>query len=669
MLGVLAGGILYAVLTHSGNPDRPFASLATAEGVAQRAINLLTTRTRRGLPSFRVSARESLTFKEGGMELHDVVVTLFGPGEDETEVRAPMARSGGEEGSGWSFTNGVEVRGENGLELRVPELKYRESPQEISADGDVQFKRGEIEGRARGLRYFVGRRRLEFLSQVDVRSSTPAAAFKRIKAGSASLDQSSSQATFRRYQLEGGPGEGIEGTELVVHLEGSPGRARRLEASGGFTAAGSAGSTEAGILGKGTRGLSGGSLRVTLSETGSVEGIRAEREVRLLTEEPGGGARTLACGRLDVGFENGRASTLTAEETAALTIPHVGGRPESEGGSVRAQTLRASLSQTDGSLRTVEASGSASAQDGGRKLAADRIRYEAASGAWLLEGSATVPARAEGDGVVIAATRINIQRADGTLIAKGAVKTTTLPRNPARGDAKAGGTPGVDPPPGVGATGLFGGGDAPVHGMCEHLTLSRAGRTARYREKVRIWQEGSSVEAAAVDLIDETGTLEAHGTVIARIPSKSSTSGPPALMTISAEALRYSRQSSAAVFTGGVRAVSEAIRIDAASLTAKAGASGEGIREILASGSVRFMKGTRSGDGDVLTAFLREERFILAGRGRLATIQDQSSQQVVKGAVLTYEGSADRILVESETGGRTWITLKPRASEGKRSGP
>src|SRR5262249_37809667 len=121
-------------------------------------------------------------------------------------------------------------------------------------------------------------------------------------------------------------------------------------------------------------------------------------------------------------------------------------------------------------------------------------------------------------------------------------------------------------------------------------------------------------------------------------------------------------------FTSNVRAQTEDARVASQTLVAR-GAGSEGIREIEAAGKVTFQQGTRTGEGNLLTVSLLDKSYTPSGRGRVVTVQDQSSQQLVRGVVLTYDGAADRILVESETGGRTWITLKPRAAEGKKSGP
>ena len=77
-------------------------------------------------------------------------------------------------------------------------------------------------------------------------------------------------------------------------------------------------------------------------------------------------------------------------------------------------------------------------------------------------------------------------------------------------------------------------------------------------------------------------------------------------------------------------------------------------------GNIEFRDSGRLGRGDRLVIELQENTMTLSGVGREATVQDEMGQQVVRGNSLTMDRAGDRILVESELGGRTWITLKPR---------
>jgi len=647
---------------------RPLTTLETAENVAQRALNLDSMKTRRGAPSFRVTAREALTFREGNRELHDVHVTLYGLGKDLTEVSAPMARSTEEGGGGWSFEQGVDVRGAHGWDLHVPEMTYRESVQELTSEGEVRFDRGDLRGSARGLRYFVQKRRLEFHSDVEMIADPATSGVARISADVAEVDRGESQITFRNHRVETRAGESLSGAVLVLELDPNGSAIRAMNASGGFVLTSPGGTPGAGLLGAGGRSLEGQTLAVTIPEGGRVESVVAAGAARMKVSAPDGGEdRSLSCQRLTVSFTDGAPSSILAEEEAVLVVPPSPGGARGGEMTLKAPAIHVRLNTPSGALQSGEASGGAEAADSVRRLFAPRITFDGSAGNWSLISDDSRPAaRVEEEGRAISAARIDVHRVEGTLVARGAVKTM-LPQGRQGGAAAAhaADSPGEESP---GAAASFLDGAGPVHGVGESLTLLREGRVAKYRERVRIWQGEASLEATAVDLSDDAGTVEAHGAVVARARSKVKGSPGPRLMTISADDLSYARATNDAKFGGHVRALTEGSRVEADSIVAK-GVQGGGIRELDALGAVRFQDGTRHGEGDRLDVFLAENRYVLSGRGRIVTIQDQSSQQFVKGVVLTYEGSTDRILVESETGGRTWITLKPRTAEGKKSGP
>lgn len=648
----------------------PLALLEAAEGVAQRSLNLDATRTKEGLPSLHVSARETVTLRDGTTELRDVLVTVYGESQERTEVSAPLAVKGEGARSGWTFRNGVEVRTEQGLVIRVPEVRYRESPQEVIADGEVLFEQGAMTGQARGLRYFPARRRLEFLAAVDVTTGTPDAGFQRIRADAATLEPESGRIDFRRYRAESDAGDVLEGSllRLLFVEEDDARRLDEMEASGGFRLTGPGDAGAPAIFGSAGRALSGDSMALEIQADGKVGALVATGEVRTTLEQEGTDPRRLACERLEIDFVDGDAVALTAERRVELTLPR-GTDEKPAPASVRAQLLTASLDPESGEPRRVEASGEAVAEEEERLFEAARIVYEEPSGRWALYGSAAEPARARGEGIAISAERIEIAHPDGTLEARGKVKTVTVPRGQEGEGAPLLQPEERDPEAGRETGAFLQGGGGPMHGISDRLTFRRDGREASYRGSVRLWREGESLQAEEVDLLEGSGRMDARGGVVARLPAGDQEPGSqPQIVTISAAEMTYAREKEEAHFTGGARAQTPDMRIEARTLTAK-GESGKGFRELTAEGKVRLHQGTRVGDCDLLVSDLLEKRVKMYGRGSLATIQDQSTQQIVKGAVLTYEEATDRILVESESGGRTWITLNPRAGKRGKSDP
>ena len=659
LLAVLAAALAYAILDRSRRPDPPpLAALATNEGVAQRAINLEATRTRRGLPALKVAAKEAFTYDEGRTELHDVAVTIFGASEGQTSVLAPLAVSQTDAAGGWTFRNGVEVRTEDGLQLLVPELKYRESPPEASAAGPVSFARGAISGTALGLRYLAARRRLDLLSDVRITDASPQSTIRRIEAASATLEPEVSRISFHRYRAESETGQTLSGIDLrlLFDEQEEAARIKKLEATGGFETAAPGGDPNSprGFLGSGAGSLSGGTMEIAFAASGLADEIRMNGSVKASLEEPGGGSRKLEAERLRIEFDSsGRPARIRAEDRAKLDSPSTRAGAAAQA-VLRADVIDSTLDPKTGDLSALKASGDASIEDGERRLRAGTIRYDVASGAWFLDGTDSAPARAAGYGMTISSAKMEIQRLEGRLEAAGDVKTTATPQ--------------AKKSPAAGPAGSFFGGEGPVHGMSDTLQVGEGGKEASYRGRVRLWREGTSIEASEVDLDQETGALQARGGVVARIPSRAGAGQVAQTITVSAARMIYDRALQKAVFTTSSKVVAGDMRIDSDSLEIRAGEDGSA-RDLLAKGGVKLTQATRLGTCDELSADIPSQKYVLRGRGRVATIQDKPSQQVAKGTVLTFEGSTDRILVESETGGRTWITLAPRPGLGKKSDP
>jgi lipopolysaccharide export system protein LptA len=660
LLALLAGAIFYLLAERSLQPHGvPLLSLETGEGVAQRALNLDVTRTRHGLPSLRVSAREALTYREGSTVLHDVGVTVFGKAQEKIEITAPLAVSGGGSSGGWSFREGVELRNEDGLRIQVPEIDYKESPPELSATGEILFATNALEGRAKGLRYLVARRHLEFLSAVDIRSIPQAGAgVRRIRANSATLDPRSGLITFRRYKSEEEGGRSLAGTSLSLTFEESEDvrRLRSVKSVRGFRAfVPPEPSPEGGEAAAG-RMLTGDTLDLLLDDEGMPDSSVAEGGVRLTMGDPNKDPRTLSCELMKTVFRSGRIDTLTASGSAQLRIPPVED-PRGEVTTISATEIIIRFDEEGAGVLMVEADSEVTASHGDRTLEAPHLRYDVPRERWFLYGEGDTPARLAAGSSAITANSMEVDRMAELLVAEGEVKTVYLEDDPS-GDGT--GRPGLE--------GLLGSGEGALHAMSDRLRLQIGEKKARFTGNVRVWRGGGSIEAATVDYSEKDVLLEAHDGVVARIPVAREGEPNGGTVTISAAALRYSRDAMEASFTGGAVARTDTMRIGARRMKAT-GTTLTGMREMQAEGDVDLRQGSVIGEGDRLDADFAADRFTLRGDGRLVTIQDQSSQQLARGAVLTYERSTGRILVESESGGRTWITLRPKSEEGERSDP
>lgn len=214
-----------------------------------------------------------------------------------------------------------------------------------------------------------------------------------------------------------------------------------------------------------------------------------------------------------------------------------------------------------------------------------------------------------------------------------------------------------------------------IYAMAGSLTFTDQGRVAHYREKVRLWQGESRLEAFEIDVDESDGTLEARSDVVSTFRQPAPVDRPPPLnpseqiVTVTATSMRYERDANRIVYAGRVLVTQGALRVTADSMIVTLSADGGAAELMEASGNVALVDPGRTGKCDRLIADPKADTLKLIGSGREATVQDSTGQQVVRGTALTMDRSGDRILVESEVGGRTWITLKPRQKGAPGVGP
>jgi lipopolysaccharide transport protein LptA len=662
LLAVLSALLLYAFAERVRAPEGlPLTSLETGEGVSQRSRNLDVTRTRRGLPSLRVGAVEAITYRDGRTELHDVTVTVFDESGHQTTIASPLANSLERASGGWSFRDGVVLVREDGLRVEVPELVYRESPPEVDADGKVLFSAGSLHGTAKGLRYLVARRRLDLLSEVDLTSEAAPGGLRRLTADSGSMDSNRKVVTFLRYEALGEEGARLSGTSLEVSIDesGEARRIREMKALRGFRV--EIPGVE-GPEGSPARLLTGESLELHLAEDGTFRHAVAEGGVRLSEGDPDRDPRSLSCEHLEADFPKGRLNSLVAMRSAHLRVP-AADRPDGLPANISAERIWAQFDPATGEMAAVEAETDVTASQGERTLQAPWLRYEVSPARWWLRGDTSAPARLSDAGATVSAARMEIDRAGEKLEAEGDVKTAYRDPGPPADASRVSGSASAS-----GFDGLFGPGEGMLHAMAERLQLDLGSKRARYSGKVRVWRGGGSIEAATVDYSQKDGIVEAHEGVVARIPIEKSERSTAGTVTVSAREMRYDQKQMDARFEGSVIATASGMRIEAERMHAS-GASLHGLTQMEAEGTVSLRQGTLRGEGDRMHGDFKAETFTLFGDGRLAMIQDESNQQVARGAVLTYERSTGRIQVESESGGRTWITLRPTSERGEPGDP
>ncbi|HET6374066.1 MAG TPA: LptA/OstA family protein, partial [Candidatus Polarisedimenticolia bacterium] len=363
-------------------------------------------------------------------------------------------------------------------------------------------------------------------------------------------------------------------------------------------------------------------------------------------------ASSLAAQTLVFDLSNGNLSRARA--IGAVDLKGAPAEGESTGLHMRSENLEAEFDPNQGALLRLEGRGEIRMSDEGMESEGSHTALDPNSDIWVISGEEGSQATSTMPGRRIEARRIEADRRNRTLSARGGVRASYQPASTETTEAA-----------GSDALPFFRRSEA-IYAMAGSLTLSHEGHVAHYEDRVRLWQGENRVEAASIDLDETRGTLRARQEVISSFRQPTAEGAPrPAnpsdeIVTIAAAAMTYDRASNKIHYDGPVLVTQASLRLTADDLTVTMEPSGKSAEMIEATGSVEMRDRGRNGTGDKLVVHIKENTILLTGIGREARIQDESSQQVVRGSSLTLDRTGDRILVESEMGGRTWITLKPR---------
>ena len=690
-LACLLGGILMSLSANARLGDRiapaePKEPSTTGGVLAQEADNVEILRTRSGSPTLRMRASSSKSYTDGRLELSSVTFRLYGPDGQETVVEAPSASSTNlresaaqaqtppdagreaslpDEGFGsWLLEGGVTVRGGGGFTLVTPRLEYHETLGEARTTDLVSFSRGTTRGTSLGMSYEVSSQVVQLRSDVRAEMPMGSMGLVSVRATSAVHDLKGRTFAMRDYGTSTERGETLSGARLVASFRDSGG-IERLVGEEGFlletqhavqTSAPS--SPLARLLAlEGSRTMKGRRLAVEFTESSEPISIAISGDALLTAAgaDPATTPSSIAARTLLFDLANGTVTRARAEGSVNLQ----GGSAAGDTGGFRmlSDLLDAAFDPNLGSLLNVEGEGAIHLTDQGMKSEGSRTFLDPNSDIVTLTGDEGRPASASWMGRRIQARQIEADRGRKTLSAKGGVRVSYEPQ----ADAGAGQNPAqsVKPLP------FFRTGET-IYAMAGSLTFADQGRLARYRDRVRLWQADNRLEASEIDVNEGAGILEARGEVVSTFhqPPPANQAGvtnpSDEIITVAATTMKYERSSGRIVYSGRVLVTQGSLRVNSDSMVVTLAPDGGSADRMEATGSVTMRDRGREGHGDKLIGDPKTNTIRLMGTGREAVVQDESGQQVVRGVSLTMDRSGDRILVESEVGGRTWITLKPR---------
>ena len=337
-------------------------------------------------------------------------------------------------------------------------------------------------------------------------------------------------------------------------------------------------------------------------------------------------------------------TSLSAFGDVVATLAPSAQGPPSE---LHADSFKARLAGPGEAIEEAEASGGCRVTSGGYTSRSRSARYAAREDLVELRGEPVVLTERDR----IAAQEIDLHPSRQALEARGDVRTVSLP------SPGGGGAPGFSE-------------RAATSFQARELRADRADRRAIYTGSARAWQEGNSLQAEEIVVDQSARQMRATENVMARFTQRGAPGGAgaparPTVSVITARSLVYDEAGGVARYRDGVRLT----RPDA-SLTADAMDAfllerdgRRDLQRVEATGAVAVKQGTAFGTARSAEYLPDQDLLVLKDEEGLADLVDSATGRTLRGRTLTFDLAGDRILTESEHGGRTWITLKPESKD------
>jgi len=289
--------------------------------------------------------------------------------------------------------------------------------------------------------------------------------------------------------------------------------------------------------------------------------------------------------------------------------------------------------------------------EGTRTGRAERARYSAADGNYVLTGS---PRITDTDTSLTADT-VQLSRKSGTMLAQGNVKTTYNQK----AQTATGGA-------------MLASSD-PVHVTGSTMTATRGTGTARYTA-ARLWRGQDVVEAPSLVFDRTQRSLQAQADKTARVASvfvQTDKKGKSTPVNVAADKLSYVDAARKAVFNGSVVTQIEGSTVTADSVqvllqprgSQSSPQAGSQLDRIVAQGDIVIEQPGRKATGSQLVYTGEEEKFVLSGSpARPPSIFDAERGQIT-GDSLTFFTHDGRVLVGSGETSHTLTQTKEDASK------
>ena len=425
-----------------------------------------------------------------------------------------------------------------------------------------------------------------------------------------------------RLEIEAGPPAGgravITGDSLAYSRGAKRGRAEGAVRLGSEDGEGSAAAADFELA------PDEGSLRSAVFEGGG-----------RFVSRGGAGGRVVEARTLRLGCFPGssRIARVEAEGGARLGLE----APAEPAGAVEAATIGLTL-DSKGAVAGWTASGGATANlrkdpDPSYELAGDGLAYSSADGLLTVLPREGETVRLESSGSRIEAPRIVLAEGPDEVSASGGVRCLLKS--------------------GAGAVGFFPPGEA-VFAACRVLRSFGRGKAFHLEGEARVWQGSRSVQAAELDVREESGEVRGRVGVLAGFPGPAGRGAGEAGIEAGGEAMAYAPGELTIRFEGRSHVAIPDARLTADTVAVRLAGDGNDVRDLRAAGGVVFVFGRYEGRGREALYDPQAETLVLTGAPVLA----EEGRGESRGDKLTFRLADDKILIETKGQGRSITVVK-----------
>lgn len=313
----------------------------------------------------------------------------------------------------------------------------------------------------------------------------------------------------------------------------------------------------------------------------------------------------------------------------------------------RSEDLLARFDPNSGELAEVEQWNRFEYEQGQRRASAGRARYEARTERVELTGSARVWDTLG----VTAAPEIEMDQKQDVMTAGGGV-SALLQQQGGRG-------------------GLIEAGE-PLRATAERMRVEEGNNRILFEGNAVLWQGEMRLRAQRVKILRKEERLEAEQEVVAEIPDARGGATGARAQTVSvvrAPSMVYEGKERRVRFSGGVRLLRPGMTVESRHLLgffseeAAGGKTGTRLERLEAERDVVILEEARgrkrTGRGERAEYFPEEERIVLSGGN--PSVED-AIRGITRGAVITWYGRQDRMIVDNEGRGPAVSRVKQKGS-------